>query len=316
MLAIKNVLLLLDRDLDNQNALQRAMQICKEQKAHLFVSSYAYNHACEEGSLTDLALCHDLKALLLDQTQQWAEALLKEFYLPADTPLTICWRKHAYQAVIDNSEQLSFDLVIKSSAKHHGIVDRVLRHQDWNLLKFCPAPLLLVKEKLAWESRNIVAAVDATSLDDAHKVVNEHIFEFAELINSADNYQIHLTNSYPMMSLTLASLPDTPIPEDLQQYVVNQHQDACEAIASRYNIADENLHILEGEPEEVITQTAKELDADVILVGMISQGDVQSIILGSTVEQVLDATDCDVLAIKLQDGVRKLSEEEDGIRQA
>ncbi len=316
MLAIKNILLLLDKELDNQNALQRAMQICKEQQANLFISSYTYNHACEEGSLRDLALRHDLKALLLEQTQQWAEALLNEFYLPKDTPLSICWRKHAYQAVIDNSEELSFDLVIKSSAKHHGIVDRVLHHQDWNLLKFCPAPLLLVKEKLAWESRNIVAAVDATSLDDAHTVINEHIFEFSELININNNYQVHLANSYPMMSLTLASLPDTPIPEDLQQYVVNQHQDACEAIANRYNIPAQNMHIREGEPDEVITRTAEELDADVILVGVISQGDVQSIILGSTVEQVLDSTICDVLAIKLQDGVRNLSEEEDGIKQA
>ncbi len=316
MLAIKNILLLLDKELDNQNALQRAMQICKEQQANLCVSSYTYNHACEEGSLSDLELRHDLKALLLEQTQQWAEALLKEFYLPKDTPLSICWRKHAYQAVMDNSEELSFDLVIKSSAKHHGIVDRVLHHQDWNLLKFCPAPLLLVKEKLAWESRNIVAAVDATSLDDAHTVINEHIFEFSELINRNNNYQVHLANSYPMMSLTLASLPDTPIPEDLQQYVVNQHQDACEAIANRYNIPAQNMHIREGEPDEVITRTAEELDADVILVGVISQGDVQSIILGSTVEHVLDSTICDVLAIKLQDGVRNLSEEEDGIKQA
>ncbi len=312
MLAIKNVLLLLDKDLDNQNALQRAMQVCKEQGAHLSVCSYVYNHACEEGSLSDLNLRHDLKALLLQQTQQWAEALLKEFYLPDDTPLAICWRKNAYQAVVDNSEKLSFDLVIKSSAKHHGILDRVLQHQDWNLLKHCPAPLLLVKGKLAWEARNIVVAVDATSLDESHNVINEHLFEFAELLNKENNYQTHLTNSYPMMSLTLASLPDTPIPEDLQQYVVNQHQDACEIIANKYNIPQKNVHIREGEPDEVITQTAEKLDADVILVGVISQDDVQSVILGSTVEQVLDSTNCDVLAIKIQDGVRKLTEEEDG----
>ena len=311
MLAIKNVLLLLDKEIDNQNALQRAMQICQEQGAHLFVSSYVYNHACEEGSLSDLDLRHDLKSLLLEQSQQWSEALLKEFYLPEDTPLSICWCKHAYQAVIHNSDNLSFDLVIKGAAAHHSIVDRVLHHQDWNLLKYCPAPILLVKEKLAWESRNIVAAVDATSLDDAHNIINEHIFEFAELININNKYQVHLANSYPMMSLTLASLPDTPIPEDLQQYVVTQHQEACETIAQKYNINESNLHIFEGEPDEVISQVAKDLDADVILVGVISPDDMQSVILGSTVEQVLDATNCDVLAIKVLDGVSKLVDEDE-----
>lgn len=310
MLAIKNVLLLLDQEVDNQTALKRAMQICKEHDANLFVSTYVYNHACEEGSLSDLEMRHELKSMLLEQAQAWAENLFKEVYLPADTPLSICWCRHAYQAVIDNSEDASFDLVIKAAAKHHNIVERVLQHQDWNLLKHCPAPVLLVKGKAAWEARTIIAAVDATSLDNAHKVVNEHIFEFAEILNQENNYQVHMVNSCPMMSLTLASLPDAPIPEDLQQYVVDQHTDACKLLAEKYNINQDNIHVLEGDPEEAITQSANKLDADVIVVGILNGDDMQSVILGSTVEHVLDATQSDVLAIKPQDGVIDIEEDE------
>ena len=303
MLAIKNILLVLDQELDNKTALKRAMQICKEQNSNLFITSYIYNHACEEGSLTDLELRHDLKALLIEKSQTWAEELMEEFYLPKDTPLSICWCDHAYQSVLDNSQDYSFDLVVKAAANHHSILDRVMQHQDWNLLKLCPAPVLLVKEKPAWESRNILASIDATSLDDAHRVINEHICEFAELLNSDNLYDTHLVNSYPMMSLTLASLPDTPIPEDLQQYVVNQHLEACEVIANKYNIPEEQTHIREGEPEEVITTVAKHIDADVILVGILPEDGMQSIILGSTIENVMDSTSSDILAIKKQDGV-------------
>lgn len=303
MLAIKNVLLLLDQEVDNHTAIKRAMQICQEHDANLFVTTYVYNHACEEGSLSDLEMRHELKSMLLEQAQAWAENLFKELYLPADTPLSICWCRHAYQAVIDNSEDASFDIVIKAAAKHHNIVERVLQHQDWNLLKHCPAPVLLVKGKAAWEARTVIAAVDATSLDKSHKIINEHIFEFIEIINQDDKYNVHMVNSYPMMSLTLASLPDAPVPEDLQQYVVDQHTQACEILAEKYNIADDNIHIIEGEPEEAITKTAEKLDADVIVVGILSEEDLQSVILGSTVEHVLDATHADVLAIKPQDGV-------------
>ena len=310
MLSIKHVLLVLDTELENQNAIQRAMQICQEQSAQLFITAYVYNHACEEGSLVDLELRHDLKSLLINETQDWAEALIKEYYLSADTPLSIIWCKHAYQAVNDNSAENSFDLVIKAAAKHHSIVDRVMQHQDWNLLKYSPAPLLLVKNKQAWESRCLLAAIDATSLDGAHKIINEHIFEFAELINKDNNYQTHLCNSYPVMSLTLASLPDAPIPEDLQIYIENQHVEACDQIARRYNIEQENRHIKEGEPAEVICQNAATLDADVVLVGIVNQDNMQSVILGSTLEQVLDNTKSDVLAIKPQDGVLSLAEEE------
>ena len=86
MLAIQNVLLLLDQEVDNHIALKRAMQICKEHDANLFVTTYVYNHACEEGSLSDLEMRHELKSMLLEQAQTWAENLFKELYLPADPP--------------------------------------------------------------------------------------------------------------------------------------------------------------------------------------------------------------------------------------
>ena len=308
MLAINNVLLVLDQTLDNNTALKRAMQLCQEHDANLFVTTYVYNHACEEGSLSDLEMRHELKSMLLEQAQDWAEKLFEEHYLPKDTPLSICWSDHAYQAVLDNTEEASFDLVIKAAAKHHNILERVLQHQDWNLLKYSPAPVLLVKGKTSWDARTIINAVDATSFDDAHKIINEHIFEFTEILNQDNKYQVHLVNSYPLMSLTLASLPDAPIPEDLQQYIQQQHVDACERLAEKFNISDEKIHVLEGDPETVITDVAKELDADVIAIGVLVDDELQSTILGSTVEHVLDATQSDVLVIKPQDGVKDIEE--------
>lgn len=311
MIAINNVLLILDQELENKNAIQRAMQVCEEHGSSLHITTYCYNHACEEGSLVDLDMRHELKTLLINQSQEWAESLMKEFYIPLDTPLSICWCSHAYQAVVENGQDTSFDLVIKSAAKHHSIVDRVMQHQDWNLLKHCPAPVLLVKTKPAWESRRILAAVDATSLDDAHKIINEHILEFAELLNENELYQTHIVNSYPMMSLTLASLPDTPVPEDLQQYVTLQHETATQELAKKFNIDDDRIHIHEGEPEEVIVNTAEHIDADVVMIGILGEADFQSVILGSTVEHVMDATESDILAIKPQDGVVDLPEDVD-----
>lgn len=306
MLSIKNVLLVLDQELNNENAIRRAMQICQEQQCNLHITTFIYNHACEEGSLTDLELRHDLKALLLEKSQIWAESLMKEFYLPADTPLSICWCEHAFKAVLDNSEESSFDLVIKAAAKHHSLLDRILQHQDWNLLKSCPAPVLLVKEKAAWESKNILAAIDATSLDDTHKLINDHICEFAELLNIDRLYDIHIVNSFPTMSLTLASLPDTPIPEDLQEYVSQQHINACEVIAKKFNIPELQTHVCEGETEEVISLKATEIDADVIIIGIIPDEGLQGVILGSTAEHVLDDTASDILAIKPLDGVKDI----------
>ena len=302
MLAINHILLVLDQELDNSVALKRAMQLSHDLNAELTVTTYAHNHACEEGSLSDLELRHNLQELLLEKSQTWAEELMQEFRL-ADRPLHVTWCKHAYQAVEQAASKQTFELVIKAAAKHHSLVDRVLQHQDWNLLRFCPCPVLLVKQKHAWESKQVIAAVDATSADQAHSIVNEHIFEFAELLTTDSDFDTHLVNSYPVMSMALASLPDTPIPEDLQQYVIEQHQTACEELAHRFNIDAEVIHVREGEPEDVVVTLASQIDADVILVGIIPQEGIGPVLLGSTVEHVLDLTQSDVLAIKPQDGV-------------
>lgn len=303
MLKINQILLVLDRELDNSIAIKRAMQLHLEQKAKLIVTTYVYNHACDEGSLVDLEMRHQLQEMLLEQAQQWAEGLMQEFRMPEDSKLYVAWCSHAHQAVEQINADESYELVIKAAAKHHSLVDRVLQHQDWNLLRFCPAPVLLVKQKHAWESKQILAAVDSTSSDQAHSIVNEHIFEFAEILNQDESYTTHMVNSYPIMSMALASLPDTPIPEDLQQYVIDQHQSACEGLAHQFNIDDELIHVREGEPEDVITQTAMDIDADVIIVGAIPRDGIGSVLLGSTVEHVVDMTQADVLAIKPQDGV-------------
>ncbi len=303
MLAINQILLVLDKELDNSTAIKRAMQLSHEQNANLIVATYVYNHACEEGSLADLDMRHELQELLLTQTQQWATELMHEFRLPEDTQLHVGWCGHAYQAVEQISTTEVFELVIKAASKQHSILDRVLQHQDWNLLRYCPAPVLLVKSRHAWDSKQILAAVDATSTDQSHKIVNEHIFEFAEMLNTNRDYDIHMVNSYPIMSLALATLPDTPIPEDLQQYVMEQHQTACEGLAHQFNIDEEVIHVREGDPETVISQVASDLDADVVLIGVVPQDGIGSVLLGSTVEHVVDLTEADVLAIKPQDGV-------------
>lgn len=303
MLTINQILLVLDKELDNSTAIKRAMQLYHEQDAKLLITTYVYNHACEEGSLADLDMRHQMQELLLEQTQQWAEGLMREYRIPEDTQLQVAWCAHAYQAIAETNIETPYELVIKAAAKHHSLMDRVFQHQDWNLLRFSPAPVLLVKQKHAWETKQILAAVDSTSTDQAHKIVNEHIFEFAELLNADNSYNIHMVNSYPIMSLALASLPDTPIPEDLHQYVIEQHQSACDSLGHQFNVDDQAIHVREGEPEDVITRTAEDIDADVVIVGAIPKDGLGSILLGSTFEHVADMTHADILAVKPQDGV-------------
>ena len=60
----------------------------------------------------------------------------------------------------------------------------------------------------------------------------------------------------------------------------------------------EQVHLLPGDPRELIPRTARELGAELVVTGAVSRSRLQQLLIGSTAEAVLDDLDCDVLVIK------------------
>lgn len=303
MLNIHRITLLVDHTLNNQQAIARAKALCQTHHATLQLVSHTYSHACEEGSLSDHELRHNLKALLIQRQYEWLAELIREHHLPENTEKHVFWTAHSHSAANMADEPHPSQLIIKAAGKHHTLINRLLDHQDWNLMNHADAPVLLVKSRESWSSGKILIALDAASKDDEHQIINDHLLEYAEMLNTSGNLQLNLVNSYPSLSLVLAGLPETPVPDDLQQYVIKQHENGCERYAHHYNVPMEQVHIREGEAENVICEVAKQIDADVIMVGVLPDVGMSEVLLGSTVEYVLDHTDADVLALKRQDGV-------------
>jgi nucleotide-binding universal stress UspA family protein len=53
-----------------------------------------------------------------------------------------------------------------------------------------------------------------------------------------------------------------------------------------------------GQPDEMIVQTAQKRQADLIVMGSHGRTGLERILLGSTVERVLNRTNCAVLVVK------------------
>lgn len=303
MLNIHRITLLLDPTLNNQQAIARAKALASAHGASLQLVGNVYSHACEEGSLSDHELRHNLKALMIERQYEWLAQIIREYQLPENTEKHVFWTAHSHVAANLADEPHPSQLIIKAAGKHHTLINRLLDHQDWNLMNHADAPVLLVKSRDSWSSGKVLIALDAASKDDEHQIINDHLLEYAEMLNTRGKLQLHLVNSYPSLTLVLAGLPETPVPDDLQQYVIKQHENGCEHYAHHYNVPMERVHIREGEAENVICEVAKQIDADVIMVGVLPDVGMSEVLLGSTVEYVLDHTHADVLALKRQDGV-------------
>jgi len=91
------------------------------------------------------------------------------------------------------------------------------------------------------------------------------------------------------------------IPMDLstiqEQLDEHAHSKVAE-FAGKFNIAEQNQHIVVGLPQNEIHRIAGELNVDLIVVGTHGRHGL-SLLLGSTSNGVLHGAECDILAVRV-----------------
>lgn len=107
-----------------------------------------------------------------------------------------------------------------------------------------------------------------------------------------------------MVALAFAMVPEVTAPDDIQNYITKQHKVECEYYAKKYNINDDHIHITEGDPDDVVEIMAKEIEADLVVIGSVAREGLSGVLLGNTAERIVDRVSCDVLVIKPLDGVK------------
>lgn len=303
MLDINHILVVLDGEHPEQIALDKALWLAGRVDADITLLTAVYEpYAGENPSLAEETR-NQIRTARMDASQRWVNSFLPELEARGLQGRTeVHWQKHLHDAVMESLRHTDFDLVIKGTAPH-SLMDRIFTHTDWNLMRHSPAPVLLVKSPAPWQHNRVLASVDATSQDEGHRAINDNILQYAEHLADHFETDLHLVNAYPQISVAFAMVPEVSAPDDIQKYITEQHELACEQLARRYNIAEDHVHIAEGETLDVVSRVASETAADLLVIGSVGRSGLAGVLIGNTAEQLLDRVKCDVLVIKPQDGV-------------
>ncbi len=207
------------------------------------------------------------------------------------------------------------DLVIKT-AESGGLLDRVFGSDDMFLLRECPCPVWLVKPESSKTVQRILAAVD---VDDTYppeelntrRQLNFQILEMASSLALSEFAKLHVVHVWEAIAentLRGAFLDMTE--EKIIAYVrrvQQQHeknmsilmdetkrkfgQDALEYLKPQ-------TRLLKGHPRKEIPVFAKEIEADLVVMGTVARTGLSGFFMGNTAETILNQLDCSVLAIK------------------
>ena len=116
--------------------------------------------------------------------------------------------------------------------------------------------------------------------------------------------KIHLVYvQEPMDSVYMGVVPYGPVfvgMNEVEENLKAELRNKLDSLGEKYGVAPEFRHFLNGAPAKEIHRFSDENGVDLVVLGTHGQKGVQ-LLLGATANSVLHGSNCDVLAVRIQD---------------
>ena len=282
MQAIRSILVVMEPNHTEDLALKRAKLIAgvTQSHLHLLVCDKKSDHT---GYLRDLTGLLNSEGFSTSSQQAWDE------------------NKH--QTIINVQQAEGCGLVVKQHFPDNPLKKALLTPDDWKLLRYCPAPVLMVKTEKSWAGSVILAAVDVGNADGEHRTLHTSIVSHGFDIAALAKAELHVISAHPAPMLSAAD-PTFQLKETIEA----RYREQCKAFQAEYEISDERLHIAEGPADVLIPQTAHRLNAGVTVIGTVARTGISGALIGNTAEVILDSLESDIRVLKPDDIIAHLEE--------
>ena len=299
-----NILVVLNPENDKQYALARAVRLVKEQKSEvpvkITVFLAAYDLSYEISALLSAEEREEMHRGVIAQRQKEIQPYLEKYADPMiEFRPIVVWSSNEAEAISVEVEKNNYDLVVKYTKEEESLTSLIFTPMDWQLLRKCPTPMLVVRDGDWKHQRRILVAVNVSGDEDYHEAFNKSLVSLS--IDLADNLErgnIHLVSAYPPTPINMAiDLPEFHTSEYINgirgQYLINM-----KALRQSFGIDEDHTHVREGFPEDVIPDVAKELEAELVVLGTLGRTGLSAALLGNTAEHVISKLSCNLLGIK------------------
>jgi universal stress protein E len=150
---LNSILAVIDPTAEQHFGLNRTIRLAERAHARveLLVCEFASYLSAEQAAIDRL----------VGERKHWLDELakpLRERGIDASTDVR--WDRPLDEAIVRKVIATTPDLVIEDTHYHSVLKRTLFSNTDWNLIRNCPAPLLLVKGRPTSASPDVLAAVD------------------------------------------------------------------------------------------------------------------------------------------------------------
>lgn len=193
-----------------------------------------------------------------------------------------------------------YQLVIKAADVDEAHTAAGFLSIDMQLLRKCPCPLLLCREKAALP-RRIAVAIDPEDKEGAGKQLTDDLLELTGTIAGLHQIKPRVFTCWfskvegrignPFVQLNTKAAQEGAAHDKQEQFKTLQ------ALVEGKRLSAD-LHHQKGSPNWLIPHMAKQQEIDLLIMGTVARTGIPGFIIGNTAETILSRIECSVLAIK------------------
>jgi universal stress protein E len=311
MRRLDRILAVADPTAATQPAITKAAFLARKSGAVLELFVCDFDPALSGRPFPDTQRLRALRDEFVEDRAEYLENLAEELRAGGLSVEThVHWDNPLHRGILRRIEESAPDLVVKDTHYHSLLRRALITNTDWNLIRSCPAPLLLARPDPWCDQPRILAAVDPGHLADKPAALDHDILDFATLLARTVAGEVHAVHAFfPASLLAMTTgFPGVPLVgsiagDDIVTAERRRIEGGLRQLTVAHGLPDDRVHLVQGSAAEVLPQTAAACQADVVVMGAISRSRLEELFVGSTAERVLDRIASDVLVVKPPDFV-------------
>ena len=287
----KRALVVLDKPKHKQTALDRALDLQPRLDLTLELAAFCWQSAVASEQLFSAEERRLVKQSMLLDRKAWQRSLVDDSGLRG-VRMHTAWTDDIPSWLSRRLAKAPVDLVVKSVQPRARRVETPL---DWQLLRVCPAPLLLAAPNRRKPAGRVLAAVDLRHNDRTHQRLNRRVLAAANTFAQAYGAELHCVYALEISEV----LRDLDLVDEraARKRMLASAQAGLDALLAPYDVKKRNRHFPVGKVGHAVAQTAAKLKADLLVVGSYAHRVRQMVGLGNSAERILTRASTDVLAV-------------------
>lgn len=237
---------------------------------------------------------HGVRRRLMAERKQAVQARVdKHSEAGQKVSLKVVWEKDIPHWINRHCAGGDYIAVVKTGSRSESLVHTSV---DWQLLRECPAPVLIVAEKRWHRTRPVLASLDLSSDLPAKRKLNHKVLASAKWLAETLGVELEIITAVEVPVL-LADL-DLVDPVTFAREAVEEMQPHIRELAAAHDLPESAFRCKRGPVARVINSRAAKVRAQIVVMGTVGRKGVKARLIGNTAEKVLGHLKTDVLAIK------------------